>query len=131
MNNLTSLFGFLAALSLATERITEVVKGLPYVSKWLANPGKAGDTVEELRKAFIQILAIIVGTVLAYETRDALSSALGMHYSGFWACLVFGAMASGGSGMWNSALDIVREINQQKQIVTETLKATPPPLEAR
>jgi len=54
-----------------------------------------------------------------------------MHYSGFWACLVFGAMASGGSGMWNSALDIVREINQQKQIVTEALKATPPPLAAR
>jgi hypothetical protein len=48
MNNLTSLFGFLAALSLATERITEVVKGLPYVSKWLANLGKAGDTIEQV-----------------------------------------------------------------------------------
>jgi len=34
-------------------------------------------------------------------------------------------MASGGSGLWNSALDIAREVNRQKQLVTEQLKANP------
>jgi hypothetical protein len=28
--------------------------------------------------------------------------------------------------MWNSALDIVREVNLQKQIATQQLKAVPP-----
>ena len=34
---------------------------------------------------------------------------------GFATFLLFGALASGGSGMWNSALDIVREVKQQKE----------------
>jgi hypothetical protein len=38
--------------------------------------------------------------------------------------LVFGAMASGGSGIWNSAVDIMREVNTQKQIVTDKMKRT-------
>jgi hypothetical protein len=126
MDRLTTLLGFLAALSLATERITETIKGLPLLSRWLAVEKAAGSTEEEFRKASIHILAIAVGTILAGLTQDQLSTAMGMHYSGFWGYLLFGAMASGGSGMWNSALDIVREVNRQKQILTEQLKSSAP-----
>lgn len=62
--------------------------------------------------------------MLACLAQDQLSTAMGMHYTGFWAYLLFGAMASSGSGMWNSALDIVREVNRQKQLLTEQLKSS-------
>ncbi len=123
MENLTGLLGFLAALSLATERITEVIKGFPFLSRWLAVERAGGSTAEEFRKASIHIMAIAVGTVLTALTQDQLSSMLGLSYSGFWVYLLFGAMASGGSGLWNSALDIVREVNRQKQVLTDKLKA--------
>jgi hypothetical protein len=123
MDKLTSLLGFLAALSLATERITETIKGLPGLSRWLAVEKASGSTSEQFRKACVHFLAIAIGTSLAGLTHDQLSAALGLPYNGFWAYLLFGAMASGGSGLWNSALDIVREVNRQKQIVTEQLKS--------
>ncbi len=121
MNALTNLLAFLAALSLATERITEVIKGFPGLSQWLTVE-KADRSKEEFRKAAIHIIAIAVGTVLVSMTQDQLSTVVGVKYSGFWAWLLFGAMASGGSGLWNSALDIVREVNKQKQIVSDQLK---------
>ncbi len=126
MDKLTSLLGFLAALSLATERITETIKGFPILSRWLAVEKASGSTAEEFRKASIHVLAIAIGTILAGLTQDQLSIAMGIHYSGFWSYLLFGAMASGGSGMWNSVLDILREVNRQKQVLTEQLKAGRP-----
>jgi hypothetical protein len=122
MDKLTTMFAFLAALSVATERITEAIKGFPLLSTWLVEE-KADPQKEGARKASIQILAIGVGTALAYFSRDQLSVAIGLNYSGFWACLIYGAMASGGSGLWNSALDIAREFNKQRQLLTEDLKS--------
>ena len=122
MDKLTAFLGFLTALSLATERITETIKGLPVLSGWLAVEQKAA-SAEEFRKAALHILAIGIGTTLVALTLDQLSTAAGTKFSGPWVPLLFGAMASGGSGMWNSALDIVREVNKQKQLVTEKLKS--------
>ena len=68
------------------------------------------------------MLAIAVGTFLASQTLDQFSLAFGQKVSGFWVPLILGAMASGGSGLWNSALDTVREISKQKQFVTDELK---------
>ncbi len=96
----------LAALSLATERITELIKGLPVVSRWLAIERARGSTAEEFRKASIHLLAIAVGTFLARLIQDQLSTAVSVSGGGFWM-----------SGLWNSALDIVREVNKQKQIL--------------
>src|SRR5712692_8465793 len=123
MDNLTSFLGFLAVLSLGTERITETIKGLPILSSWLAVEKASGSSAEEFRKASIHILAIAIGTLLTWLASDELSNAIGMSFGGFWAFLLFGAMASGGSGLWNSALDIVREVNRQKQILTDQLKS--------
>lgn len=125
MDELTSLLGFVAALSLATERITETIKGFPGLSRWLAVDKPVGSTAEEFRKASMQVLAIAVGTILAWMTQDHLSTALGSQYSGFWPCLILGAVASGGSGIWNSLLDITREVNKQKQILTGQMKSSP------
>jgi len=125
MNQLTTLLGFLAALSVATERITEIAKGFPGLSWWFSVDRKTGTTTEEFRKASVQVLALLAGTLVAYLARDPLAAQLNIKATDIhiYMYFVLGAMASGGSGIWNSALDIVREVNTQKQIATEKLKA--------
>lgn len=123
MDKLTTLFSFLAALSVATERITEIFKGLPYLSKWFADE-KKDPFLEESRKVSVQFLAVLAGTLVTYLARDPLSKQFGMTEIQWYVYWVFGAMASGGSGIWNSLLDIVREVNRQKQIATEKLKSS-------
>jgi hypothetical protein len=121
MDKLTTLVSFLAALSVATERITEIIKGLPLLSKWLAIERK-DQVAEELRKVSVQFIAVLAGTLVTYLARDQLTQQFGtteLHWYAYW---VFGAMASGGSGVWNSLLDIIREVNRQKQLATAKLK---------
>ncbi len=132
MDQLTTLLGIVATLSVANERIVETIKGLPFLSPWLAVEKPSGSKPEEFRKACIHILAIAVGTGLAYLTLTQLAStgmsfvsAPNAQHPNLTMSFLFGAMASGGSGLWNSALDIAREVNRQKQLVTEQLKANP------
>ena|SRR5215471_6563154 len=121
MNTLTAWVAFVAGLSVATERITEIIKGFVDRLSLEKAPGKG----EEIRKAIIQIIAIAVGGVLALLTYAQIQPVLklpGDGWSKVGMSFVFGAMASGGSGFWNSTLDIVREVNKQKQVLTEKLK---------
>jgi len=118
MTNLTALLAFVAGLSVATERITEVIKGL---WPWLTTEKRA--TAEEVRKAVVHILAIAIGAVLAWLSYSQVASVIGSQAGSIGMYLLFGAMASGGSGLWNSVLDIVRETNRQKQVLTDKLKA--------
>jgi hypothetical protein len=120
--DITALFGLLAALSVATERITETIKGLPFLSKWLATEQSAG-AAEELRKTAIHVIAIGVGTTLASLIKGQLPPTFPVKITDFATSLVFGAMTSGGSALWNSALDITREVNRQKQLLTTQLQA--------
>jgi len=122
MGNWTALFAFISGLSVATERITEVIKGLPGISTWLA-VDKTG-TAEEFRKAIVQLLAIVVGSVVASQTYDVVASSLSLPSGRPTIYILCGALASGGSGLGNSALDIVRETNKQKQILTDKLKSS-------
>ncbi len=93
------------------------------LSRWFAVERPAGSRAEELRKASVQFVALLAGTLVAYLVREPLAKQLNLSPPLDWYIYgVFGAMASGGSGIWNSALDIVREVNRQKQIATEKLK---------
>jgi hypothetical protein len=121
MESMTTLFAFLAALSVATERITEMIKGFPGISSWLSVEKKES-APEEARKVVIHAVAIVIGALLAYMTADQAPASLGLKGGSVWLSVLFGAMAAGGSGLWNSALDIVRETNKQKQILTGKLK---------
>ena len=120
MDSMTTLFAFLAALSVATERITEIIKGLPFICTWLSKERRG--PAEDWRKAAIHIIAIVVGAVLAGLTASQAPATVPLKNGGFGIFLLFGAMAAGGSGLWNSALDIMRETNKQKQILTDKLQ---------
>jgi hypothetical protein len=125
MEHLTSMLAFLAALSVATERITEMIKGL---SGFLTGDGDKPNVLpnpklERRRKLAIQFLAVLIGSLLSWLTYGQLQKTLGLEGVTPAVCVLFGAMASGGSGLWNSALDIVREVNRQKQMISDKLKA--------
>ncbi len=78
---------FLAALSLATERMTETIKGLPILSRWIAVEKANDSTAEEFREASIHILAIAGGTLVASLRQKQLSTATGMHQQWLLAIL--------------------------------------------
>jgi len=80
--------------------------------------------LEEFRKVSVQFVAVLVDTLVTYLVRVPLSKQFGVTEMQWYAYWVFGAITSGGSGIWNSLLDIVREVNRQKQIATEKLKGS-------
>ena len=128
MEKLTIMLGFFVTLSLATERITEVFKGLPILSVWFAVEKTDNPTKEAFRKATVQVLAIAVGAIFAHLVPEAVASALNVKADSvdWWICLLVGALASGGSGFWNSLLDASREIKKQKETITKQMVAALP-----
>ena len=66
MSEFTPLVTFLAALSVATERITELIKGLPLLSNWFATE-KKDPLKEELRKVSVQFVAVLAGTLVTFS----------------------------------------------------------------
>jgi hypothetical protein len=126
MDILSAILALLVTLSMATERVTEVIKGLPGLSSFLANTQPPG-WKEEARKGLIQVIAIAVGSGFAYAARGAIASAFKLPPNladswGLW--VLFGGLASGGSGMWNSALDLVRVAKQQREAVMQQAAKT-------
>jgi hypothetical protein len=122
MDTLSSFIALMVTLSMATERVTEAIKGFPILSLFLAQDKKAGSWQEEARKAAIHIIAIAVGTGFAYAAQGPICSALKLapQPHDAWGLLVLlGGLASGGSGIWNSTLDLVRTIKQQKESVLQ------------
>jgi hypothetical protein len=103
MDKLTTLLSFFAALSVATERITELVKGIPGLSKWFA-VDQPRPLMEEFRKVSVQFVAILAGATVTYLVHEPLSRQLGVTDLPVYSYLVFGAMASGGSGIWLSGI---------------------------
>ena len=114
INHLPSVFGLFAAISVAVERVVELIKG--FIPQ-LATPWTKH---EDFRRALIQLISVIVGTIIASQTKGQLASAFSVDISKVtWEIwLLVGLAASGGSGLWNHALDIVRalKVNQELDV---------------
>ena len=112
-NSLGNLITPVIGVSVASERLVEIVKG---ISPWL-NTSKAGDADREgLRCAALQALAVGAGVLTAYLGREYLTVS---HESWF----VVGLLASGGSSFWNSILTYVGKIKDLKEAEADTAKA--------
>jgi len=106
----TSIQNFLLAmvgLSVAAERVTEVVK------QWICPKGGSA--------ALVQTIAIGSGVlVTALSTLDPLNITHGAVFSWsnreFWLCwIVTGILVSGGSAFWNHLLDILQATKVKKE----------------
>jgi membrane protein required for beta-lactamase induction len=108
---LSTLVSVLVALSVASERLVEIVKGL---SSWLNDKKDKADE-ERHRKLVIQVLAVAAGLVTALLTKPAIQEIL-PQWANLPGILALGLLASGGSGFWNSAASYVAKLKDLKKL---------------
>lgn len=114
-----SILALSVALSIASERLVEVVKGLV---PWL-NEVQALPRMERRRKLVLQVMAVVAGVVTAYLASDAFGNVLPktLTESRITAVLGLGLLASGGSGLWNALLGYALQVKDlKKTLVQET-----------
>jgi hypothetical protein len=120
MNNLTMIISLLVALSVAAERLVEIVKGLiPWLDKedeWPKSLPKGW------RDAVLQMLAVAAGIITAWLASAAIPAGVGIP-DGWTGKLALGLLASGGSGFWNSILTYVNKAKDIKVAAAETKAA--------
>lgn len=106
---LVAVVGLLIALSAASERFVEIIKGFaPSLNTEESDARKEG-----YRKAKLQILAVFAGIITTLLARPSIPSEL--MPSGPWSFIALGLLASGGSGLWNSVLTYLLEIKNIKE----------------
>lgn len=108
--DISALVSLIAALSVASERLVEIVKG--YIP-WLNEQKKTDEKEEGHRKATLQLLAGIAGIVTAILSSylQILPAKLDTPMGIF----VLGLLTSGGSGFWNSILTYVKNVKDIKK----------------
>lgn len=129
LNNLSSIVTLLAALSVASERLVEIVKGFfGFLST--ENPDPA---LERRRKTYLQILALLAGLLTAWLTKDV-KAVKDLIPDSKLAWIPLGLLASGGSGFWNSiqtylakAKELKKAEVENKKAQTASLQQAPPP----
>src|SRR5207237_7901915 len=127
MDNLTAFLTSMVALSIGVERVVEILKGF---SKWLREDpdprlDREGETAGR-RRAALQLLAMLFGALIAYVIGPkhfigSLPDGALVSFTRIASSLLLGFMASGGSALWNHALDIVGAI----KTVTERVPDVP------
>jgi hypothetical protein len=118
IGNLSTIISVLVALSIASERLVEIVKGLcSFLNKENSDPTK-----ERLRRATLQALAVVAGIVTALLAHPAMKDIM-PGFSDHWTGIVaLGLLASGGSGFWNAILAYVLNVKDIKKADAELKK---------
>jgi len=116
---LTTIVSLIAALSVASERLVEIVKGF-IPSPWLKteNPSVVQEGV---RQAVLQGLAVCAGIATAWFASAAIPANVGIP-NDWTGKLALGLLASGGSGFWNSILTYAKSAKDIKASEAETRK---------
>lgn len=113
-----SAVGLLLAVSIASERLVEIVKGLvPYL-----NEARSDAREEARRKVALQVLAIfsgIVTTLLAEASGSLSSNGVPAGWTTPIGIVTLGILASGGSSLWNTVLSYLLQVKNLKKIEVE------------
>ena len=114
---LTAVVGLLIALSVASERLVEIVKGvIPPLNGKSAVPWK-----ENVRRTVLQLLAVGAGIGTAYLARPTIPQEV-LSSTSDSAIIALGLLASGGSGFWNSVLTYVLRLKDIKEVQAITAR---------
>jgi len=98
MDNLSTVVAVLIALSVATERLVDIIKGLiPAINQKNEDPIKEGR-----RRTVLQVMGVLGGIVTALLCQPVLSVVLPETWNSLPGILALGLLASGGSGFWSS-----------------------------
>lgn len=115
-NMLVRLATTMAAISVAVERIVEILKGwFPGFILFRTLP----DTKPEMeRVAWLHVFSGGLGALVAYVSHihvlDGITSTSSPH-SVALECALAGLLASGGSAMWNHILDLLKAVKIQRE----------------
>jgi hypothetical protein len=110
VTQIASVVALALALSVAVERVIEILKGLIPI---LATP-QSSPKLENLRTAVIHLLSVAIGTLAArgggIDLFQKITGVTSNNNHIRWICgyVVCGLMAAGGAAFWNHILDIVR-----------------------
>jgi len=108
---------FILSLSIASERLVEIIKGfVPALNKASDDPAAEGR-----RRSYLQMLAVVSGIVTAYLARDFIPPGIADPTNSV-AIIGLGLLASGGSGLWNSVLTYLLQIKDLKKTEVDTAK---------
>lgn len=119
---LTVIIGLLVSLSVAAERLVEIVKNaIP--------PLRAAETdkdKEAKRQLYLHLLGVGAGLLTAGLAAPAIAAVLPERWASPSTILALGLLASGGSGFWNSILSYVYQVkNIKKAEYGQMQKPTP------
>lgn len=112
---LTEIVGVILTLSIASERLAEIIKGLfPYLSIKKEDDPKA----EGRRRSALQAISVATAILTAFLAKPYFPPELAVNTGKGWAIVGLGLLASGGSGLWNSILGYMTGLKdlQQKKI---------------
>src|SRR5712692_8748987 len=111
MDSLESLIQILIALSVASERLVEIIKGLwPLLNQTNPDPKKEG-----WRKAILHILAVGSGMVTALLAQSYIADTFPDGWDRPLGLVVLGLLASGGAGFWNVILSYLLQVKNLKK----------------
>jgi hypothetical protein len=112
MDFLSTALPLVTALSVATERLVEIIK---QVVPFLNQPNT--DAVKEgWRHATLQALAVVAGIVTVTLVKWANAAAIPDAWQSPSGLIALGLLASGGSGFWNSISTFVLKLKDLKQL---------------
>jgi hypothetical protein len=124
LSTATSVVALLFALSLAVERLVEMLKKmLRTFTAWLKSKNtlmRLDTSVNDsgVTEVYTFVLSAAIGTFLAWQSRDAIVAAIGMEWAnkiGWETYFVVGILTSGGSKFWNQLLDLLHAAKVQKE----------------
>ena len=118
-NGLTTVLALLVALSVASERLAEIIKGVfPCLNQENADSKK-----ERWRKIALQVLAGGCGVFTAFVAGPAIRGVAPEAWTTGGGLVALGLLASGGSGFWNAVLGYVKNVKDIKKSELQRLKA--------
>lgn len=108
VSQLTTFVTAMVALSIGTERIVEIIKGM------ISQLDGHDTWIQSVAVAAGAVIALVIGPheLLAVVPAGGFDTA-----ARYWGAALLGLMASGGSAFWNHALDILGAIKDTKEKV--------------
>ena len=112
VETLPTIVTLLIALSVASERLVEIIKGvIPFLNQQNQNA-----TQEGWRRAAVQAMAVVAGIVTALLARSAITDVVPKAWQSTSGILALGLLASGGSGLWNAVLGYLLQVKDLKKL---------------
>jgi hypothetical protein len=120
MESILSFVTLLIALSVASERLVEIIKNaIPWLNQKKEDPKEEG-----WRKSVLQALAVVAGIVTAILAGPAVGGIISGPWDTVSGIIALGLLASGGSGLWNSVLTYLLKVKDIKGAQAKQVEST-------